>query len=301
MSTRPEVSQTIADRLNDLFRDSTFTSQRPHRSEESQGVGFMLGPDIARSRRSVSDAMTFTIRDQIPADASRVGGITIWQFRRKEEGGWQVLKLGETCQSGNLAFSPVAIRAEYCLSASVGYFGRHKLRIPGSGGQMKIVWDRSGECWSLDSVGHFCWQMTAHGLEFDLAPSPRGAGWCPHLLVVDDNSETRRMVTETLESAGATVRPSSCTKDAMQEFHRTQQSSHPFDAIVTDFRMKESSGVELASRIRTDYPKFPIVGLTNTDRNETWPEGRPEDFCSAILGKDETEAIIPELKAQLSA
>jgi CheY-like chemotaxis protein len=82
------------------------------------------------------------------------------------------------------------------------------------------------------------------------------------ILLVDDNERGLRVRQVVLEELGYEVVPFSCGVEALKHF-----SSHPFDLVVTDYRMPLLDGIQLIERIREQTPAIPIVlisGLAET-------------------------------------
>jgi len=76
------------------------------------------------------------------------------------------------------------------------------------------------------------------------------------VLVVEDNSDVREFLTETLETLGHTVIEANTAPAAL----RVLESGVAVDAVVTDVLMPDGmSGFELASRIRRRLPQTAIV------------------------------------------
>ena len=84
----------------------------------------------------------------------------------------------------------------------------------------------------------------------------------PVVLVVDDETSVREVVTLSLEHLGYTPIAFSNPRDALKKFALTPQA---FDIIMTDMVMPELSGEELffeLRKFRTDIPVIVISGFT---------------------------------------
>ncbi len=82
------------------------------------------------------------------------------------------------------------------------------------------------------------------------APAP----W--KILVVEDEVLIRLMIADVLMQAGFQVIQAASADEALKVLH----SSVEIDVIVTDVRMPGSlNGLELASRVRTNWPALKIV------------------------------------------
>ena len=74
------------------------------------------------------------------------------------------------------------------------------------------------------------------------------------ILLVDDNQMGLRARKVVLEELGYEVTAICCSVEALQHF-----CSHPFDLVVTDYRMPKLDGIQLIARIRERSPATPIV------------------------------------------
>jgi CheY-like chemotaxis protein len=79
------------------------------------------------------------------------------------------------------------------------------------------------------------------------------------VLAVDDDRETRELITTILGHHGATVVTARSTADAM-----AQLRGRRFDCVVTDLGMPVEDGVSLARRLQEDaaLAALPIIALT---------------------------------------
>lgn len=82
------------------------------------------------------------------------------------------------------------------------------------------------------------------------------------VLLVDDASDNRRIVSYFLTRAGAEVVQAEDGRTALELFDASEISSTPFDAIVTDMEMPHIDGYELATHLRTRGVTLPIVACT---------------------------------------
>ena len=82
---------------------------------------------------------------------------------------------------------------------------------------------------------------------------------CPaHILVVEDDADTRRALSLLLDDMGYSVSSAGSGAEAL----RYMDSGEPCDAVITDVLMPGMSGVELARLARAARPELPIVLLT---------------------------------------
>lgn len=75
------------------------------------------------------------------------------------------------------------------------------------------------------------------------------------VLVVDDHSGAREVISKLLEARGYTVMTAGSGSEAIEIL----KGSSPPGAIVTDVSMPDMTGVELAYYVRDHYPKMPVA------------------------------------------
>lgn len=104
------------------------------------------------------------------------------------------------------------------------------------------------------------------------------------VLVVDDDSLTRRFVDRVLREAGFETAVAEGGPEAMA----VAESFQPLDLVLTDLMMPDMSGDELARRLRTTEPGLKVLYLTGysdmlfRERQTLWEdEAYLEKPCSA--------------------
>jgi two-component system response regulator FixJ len=78
-----------------------------------------------------------------------------------------------------------------------------------------------------------------------------------HIFFVDDELKVRQVVGETLEQLSVRVTCFPCASDCIE-----QLSSQKCDLLITDLRMPEMDGIELARRARLIAPWVPVLIMT---------------------------------------
>ncbi|MDQ6708696.1 MAG: response regulator [Acidobacteriota bacterium] len=103
------------------------------------------------------------------------------------------------------------------------------------------------------------------------------------ILLVDDNVHGMIARRKVLEEQGYLIQTASSGEEALQIFPR-----HPFDLMVTDFRMPGIDGVELISRLRALHVEIPVILLSGFVE----PLGMTEEStgADAVLSKCAGEA-----------
>ncbi|PCJ54969.1 MAG: hypothetical protein COA79_21365 [Planctomycetota bacterium] len=77
------------------------------------------------------------------------------------------------------------------------------------------------------------------------------------ILIVDDTDIIRALIKEILESSGYDILEASSGKDALGIM-----SNKSVDLIITDIFMPEMSGIELAIKIKSNFPQIKVLGIT---------------------------------------
>jgi signal transduction histidine kinase len=105
------------------------------------------------------------------------------------------------------------------------------------------------------------------------------------VLLVEDNSELRQMMTEILSASGLTVIQA---KDGFEALNRAR-SAH-FDLVLTDVLMPGMNGLEVVDRIRETHPGVKVIFISgsadmvsaNTEDLVMWKPVRPETLLRAV-------------------
>jgi CheY-like chemotaxis protein len=111
------------------------------------------------------------------------------------------------------------------------------------------------------------------------------------LLVVDDDPNTRTLLTEALEVHGADVRSSSSAHEAQQ----TLAAWHP-DLMISDVGMPRESGYELMRRVR-DLPahaggRTPAIACTGYARTEDRARAMAAGFDAVVAKPVDLELLV---------
>jgi len=77
------------------------------------------------------------------------------------------------------------------------------------------------------------------------------------ILVVDDEDQIRRLVSETLEQAGYRVTEVRDGKEALQQYRQA-----PADLVIMDILMPNQDGLETTVALRREYPDVKIIVIT---------------------------------------
>ena len=79
----------------------------------------------------------------------------------------------------------------------------------------------------------------------------------PHILIVDDDVEFRKMLVAVLLQEGHTVEEAGDGKSAVRWL-----STHVFDLVITDVQMPETDGLEMIMKLHDARNPTPIIAMT---------------------------------------
>lgn len=121
-----------------------------------------------------------------------------------------------------------------------------------------------------------------------------------HVLVVDDDEDTRELIAIVLEDAGATVKRAESVPNAIQAF-----TCHDFRVLVSDIGMPVEDGYDLIRRLRADGASarsrgVPAVAVTAFSA----PEDRKKALAAGFqehLAKPVEVAALVDVVARLAA
>ena len=80
----------------------------------------------------------------------------------------------------------------------------------------------------------------------------------PLVLVVDDDESVREVVMTSLEAAGFAAEGAADAADALASIDR----GTAIDAVITDFYMPGTNGLDLIREVQKRYPTLPAILLT---------------------------------------
>ena len=81
------------------------------------------------------------------------------------------------------------------------------------------------------------------------------------VLVVDDSTETRAVIAESLAALGMEATQAENGRAALELF----KEECPFDVVLADLAMPEMGGVQLANLLHQRFPGLPIIVMTGRD------------------------------------
>ena len=103
------------------------------------------------------------------------------------------------------------------------------------------------------------------------------------ILVVDDSSTMRDLVSQTLYTSG--YNDFETAEDGVDALEKIEASEEGFDFFIVDINMPRMDGFELIQRIRDkfDYMSTPIMVLTTEKGNDMKQKGREVGATSWIV------------------
>jgi DNA-binding response OmpR family regulator len=114
----------------------------------------------------------------------------------------------------------------------------------------------------------------------------------PRILLVDDDQDTRRMLSTLLRVEGYDMIPAESVREGL-----LLAEAEPFDLFVLDFIFAEGSGKELCQRIREFDPHTPILFFSGSH-----PKVQEEALSCGAQGfvlKPDIEALRQEIRKNL--
>ena len=100
------------------------------------------------------------------------------------------------------------------------------------------------------------------------------------ILLVDDDQDTLESIGQLLRvTTGMTVATAHSGPEALSKLREMQP-----EALVTDFRMPDMDGIELARRAKVELPGLPIVMITAFDDEDLRDAAEEAGICE-VVGK----------------
>ena len=119
-----------------------------------------------------------------------------------------------------------------------------------------------------------------------------------HILYVDDYDAMRDLISEMLPDAGFEVTCCETFKDAVAAF-----SAVPFkyDALVSDYRLQGSSGIDLLRKIKTMSPNLPVIIISGYVDDALRANAMEAGAASVISKNSDLSELCVELRRLLAA
>jgi CheY-like chemotaxis protein len=122
------------------------------------------------------------------------------------------------------------------------------------------------------------------------------------VLLVDDASDNRRILSYFLARSGIEVVVAEDGCSALEAFNAAQATGEQFHAIITDMEMPELNGYELARILRMRGETLPIIACTahstRADVERCFEAGCSAHVTKPIIAADLMHTIAAELAEQ---
>jgi CheY-like chemotaxis protein len=82
------------------------------------------------------------------------------------------------------------------------------------------------------------------------------------ILCIDDDQHVRELLNDCLTHLGHRVMVASGGKEGIEMFRTAALKNQPYEVVVTDMRMPDIDGRQVARTIKAEFPNTPIIMLT---------------------------------------
>ncbi|HXX92423.1 MAG TPA: sigma-54 dependent transcriptional regulator [Planctomycetota bacterium] len=111
------------------------------------------------------------------------------------------------------------------------------------------------------------------------------------VLVVDDDMDSRTIAGELVRSVGFQARTVSHAKEALEILERER-----YDVVLSDIRMRESTGFDLLWVVRKRYPELPVVLMTAFPSLESAVDSVKKGACEYLHKPLQSDELFRTLK-----
>jgi CheY-like chemotaxis protein len=106
--------------------------------------------------------------------------------------------------------------------------------------------------------------QTIHPMGGDKAPGPPKRSL--YVLCIDDDAVILEVTKDCLTHFEHRVRVASGGKFGMELFCTAILTSEPYDAVITDLRMPDMNGWQVARMVKAESPDTPVIMMTGEDK-----------------------------------
>jgi DNA-binding response OmpR family regulator len=131
----------------------------------------------------------------------------------------------------------------------------------------------------------------------DQAPIPPGRSL--HVLCIDDDEQILEMMKDCLTHFAHRVRVASGGKCGMELFCTAILKSEPYDVVITDLRMPDLDGYEVARMIKAESPNTPVIMMTGEGKLMA-KHGDTAPAVDIVIGKPPRIQELNELLLRLT-
>jgi DNA-binding NtrC family response regulator len=121
----------------------------------------------------------------------------------------------------------------------------------------------------------------------------------PHILIVDDETNVRRVLGTLLEQAGYVTSRAASAEQALE----LVRGADP-DLVLTDLQMEGLGGMELLARLRRSYPEIPVIVVTAHGTVENAVEAMrrgAHDFVTKPFDRDQVLELVAKAHRQAAS
>lgn len=118
------------------------------------------------------------------------------------------------------------------------------------------------------------------------------------VLIIDDDPGMLRALEKVLTRAGLLVSPATWGREGIKEMVGRHD---PFDAVISDLRMPQASGLMILHAMRSACPGVPVIIITAYGSPEMTPDWWREQGAAAYLEKPiDSKRLLETLRGVLA-
>jgi CheY-like chemotaxis protein len=118
-----------------------------------------------------------------------------------------------------------------------------------------------------------------------------------HIVYVDDYDAMRDLISEVLPDAGFRVSCFESCQDAVAAFLK---NPFEYDALVTDYRLQDGSGIELLRKIKRMRPDLPVIIISGYVNASLQAKALEEGASSVMSKTNDLGGLCTELRSLLA-
>jgi CheY-like chemotaxis protein len=131
-------------------------------------------------------------------------------------------------------------------------------------------------------------------------PAPAALKRTLHILCIDDDAVILEVTKDCLMHFEHQVRAVPGGKFGIEVFRAAILESEPYDVVITDLRMPDMDGYEVARIIKDESPHTPVIMMTGEDRY-TGEETNTASVVDFVVGKPARMRDLNELLLRATA
>jgi len=111
------------------------------------------------------------------------------------------------------------------------------------------------------------------------------------ILIVDDNQEIRKILTETFTLLGCKI---DAVKDGLEAVETLENSY--YDIVITDGEMPRMKGIELTKYVKERYPRILVIGLSGSPLREKFKFAGADFYFDKPIDLSSLYAVIKAVR-----